>query len=294
VGFTVVMVALIAGAVADVVNYLSIVVLVAIAVGAGLFFMLFPRNTFLAVALANALSVYACVFVFLIESNFHIETPWEGPVAFILPVAAFLAGAYLHRGAIRRIATSEHAGGEVRFGHLLRWMLPVVLAAALTFLVPSGSFASASHAAILLGMMGAVSVLVFLTSRDVCIFLISTSVLFEALFKRLGALVLPAYAFFTLYSIVIIFYACAYRIIDVLSIQPHFAINGVVRDITFPEGLYFSLVTLSTVGYGDIVPLTNFIRALIGSEIFTGVMLLLFGVTEILAHTRGRRGVPRE
>ena len=79
-----------------------------------------------------------------------------------------------------------------------------------------------------------------------------------------------------------------------LSAEPHFAINGVVRDITFPESLYFSLVTLSTVGYGDIVALSNPIRVLIGSEIVVGILLLLFGVSEILAQARTRRGGPQE
>jgi voltage-gated potassium channel len=292
-GFTVVMVGLIAGAVADIVSYLAIAVLVAIVAGAGCFFLLFPGSTFLAVSFANALSVYACVFVFLVESNFRIDSTWEVPTAFVLPIAAFLAGAFWRRREIRRIVALEHERGEVRFRHVVQWMMPVAAIAVLTFLVPARGYERVGQTAILLGMMSAVSVIVFLMSRDVCAFLVSTGTLFEALFKRLGDLVIPAYAFFTLYSIVVIFYACIYRIVDVVSAEPHFAIRGVVRDISFPEGLYFSLVTLSTVGYGDIVPLSNPIRVLIGSEIVVGILLLLFGVSEIMAQVRERREGPR-
>jgi len=294
VGFTIVMVGLITGAVADVVDYLAIVVLAAIATSAGFFFVFFPGNTFLTVSLANALSIYACVFVVLVESNFKIHSTWEIPTAFILPIVAFLSGAFRRRREIRLIVIAEHLRGEVRFSHVVQWMMPVILAAVLTFLVPTQGFGSVGQVAILLGIMSMVSVIVFLMSRDVCAFLVSTDILFEALFRRLGALVVPAYAFFTLYSVVVVGYGCAYRIIDVLSVQPHFAINGVTRDITFPESLYFSLVTLSTVGYGDIVPLTNVVRVLIGSEILIGIVLLLFGVSEILTQARGRRDPPRE
>jgi voltage-gated potassium channel len=76
------------------------------------------------------------------------------------------------------------------------------------------------------------------------------------------------------------------------------------EDWTFIEALYFSIVTLTTVGYGDFSPTTA------GTQIFTIVYILTgFGVLVALltsvaqqylkhkteprparAHTRGRRG----
>jgi voltage-gated potassium channel len=61
-------------------------------------------------------------------------------------------------------------------------------------------------------------------------------------------------------------------------------IDGRPRDITFPESLYFSLVTLSTVGYGDIQPHTGFARLITAIEILLGVLLLLFGFSAIISH----------
>ena len=52
---------------------------------------------------------------------------------------------------------------------------------------------------------------------------------------------------------------------------------------------YFFVVTLSTLGYGDIVPRTNVVRVLMASEIVTGILLLLFGFSEIMAYSRVRR-----
>jgi len=65
--------------------------------------------------------------------------------------------------------------------------------------------------------------------------------------------------------------------------------SSTARDITFAECLYFSIVTLSTVGFGDIVPVTDLIRMVVASEIVCGALLLLFGLSEILEYARRDR-----
>ena len=57
---------------------------------------------------------------------------------------------------------------------------------------------------------------------------------------------------------------------------------------TFFESLYFSVTTLATVGYGDIVPLSNLVRMLAAFEVIVGVLLILFGVSELLEYARHR------
>src|SRR5262245_33485638 len=42
---------------------------------------------------------------------------------------------------------------------------------------------------------------------------------------------------------------------------------------TFARMLYLSAVTITTVGYGDIVPLTDIARAAAGTEAITGIIL---------------------
>jgi voltage-gated potassium channel len=45
---------------------------------------------------------------------------------------------------------------------------------------------------------------------------------------------------------------------------------------------------MSTVGYGDILPASDSIRVIVAAQIMAGVILLLFGVTEILRYARER------
>jgi voltage-gated potassium channel len=99
----------------------------------------------------------------------------------------------------------------------------------------------------------------------------------------------PAFAFLTLYSILVIVFACLYRLVDVASAESYFRIGDEVRDITFPEALYFSVSTLSTVGYGDIAPLGNLMRLIAVFEVVAGVLLFMFGVSELLTYSRERR-----
>jgi hypothetical protein len=52
------------------------------------------------------------------------------------------------------------------------------------------------------------------------------------------------------------------------------------------ELLYFSLITLSTVGYGDIVPLSGMARILTALEGVTGVLYIATTVALLVARFR--------
>lgn len=90
-------------------------------------------------------------------------------------------------------------------------------------------------------------------------------------------------SFFARYSLLTIVFGSLFTIADRFSITPGFVVGGEVRPITFAEGLYVSIVTLSAVGYGDIVASGPAVRMLVAVEIFLGVMLILFGVQAILS-----------
>ena len=64
---------------------------------------------------------------------------------------------------------------------------------------------------------------------------------------------------------------------------------GALRGLSFSESIYFSINTISTVGYGDIIPYSNLARLLSSLEVFCGIMLLLFGVSELLEYAREHR-----
>lgn len=61
------------------------------------------------------------------------------------------------------------------------------------------------------------------------------------------------------------------------------------RPATFPDLLYFSYVTLSTVGYGDIRPATDGARSLALLEAVSGVMYIAISVARLLGFHLSRR-----
>ena len=136
--------------------------------------------------------------------------------------------------------------------------------------------------------MGLISVLVFAVSRDVTAFLLDTGLLFEEFFEQASALLAPTLAFFTYYSFVVIVFGSFYRIIDRVIPGDHFLVAGGVRELTFLEAMYFSIITLSTVGYGDVVPASLLVRAVASLLIVIGVWLIIFGFSEVLRYARER------
>jgi voltage-gated potassium channel len=286
--FTVLLIVLTALATVDVLDYVLIVVLGAIAAGVAFFFFVFPGSRFFSIAFANFLAVYGCTFVFFKTANF---APVEGAlvaVGFLMPIAAFLFGSWLRRDDIRSIVTAERLREERHLGHVFGWLVPVSLVGALTFFLPGSGLSDAAYDAVFVAAMALIALVVFLVSHWVCTFLLDTGLLFEEFFGRIRHLVAPAFAFFTFYSLGVIVFAAIYRIVDRYG-AVHFVIDGVRRDITFAESLYFSVVTMSTVGYGDIVPASDAIRVIVVLQIMLGVVLLLFGVSEIINYSRERR-----
>jgi hypothetical protein len=67
-----------------------------------------------------------------------------------------------------------------------------------------------------------------------------------------------------------------------------FFFAGALRGLSFSESI-ISINTISTVGYGDIIPYSNLARLLSSLEVFCGIMLLLFGVSELLEYAREHR-----
>ena len=75
-----------------------------------------------------------------------------------------------------------------------------------------------------------------------------------------------------------------YRILAVL-VPDAFAVGGVPApaSVFLPRGTYFSFVTLTSLGYGDIVPLHPFARAMVTLEALTGQLFLAILVARLVA-----------
>jgi voltage-gated potassium channel len=261
--------------------FIALLIAVAVA-GSGFFYLLFPGSLHFALALANFLAVYATLFVFFSETNFPNVSRLVSYAGFVLPVATFLGAAWRQRVLIGGLVASERMRGTTHFGRLARWLLPVALIGAATFSLPELGVSRAFEEVAFLASMAAIAVVVAFAGRDVVAFLIDVSLIFEAFFARIRHLVIPALAFLTFYSLLVIVFACLYRIVDGAVAEPMFAFAGTRRAMAFPDALYFSVVTLSTIGYGDVVPVGPAARLLASIQSVMGLLLLLFGFNEIL------------
>lgn len=286
---TAILLGMIALSIRSVSGDLAFVLLGSVGLVVGAFHYLFPGSQFFSLALANFIGVYACVFVFFLESNFHDIQPQVQAIAFAIPLAGFLGGAWWRAGTIRTIVMSRRLRDGGHFDRIFLWMAPVWGIGALTFLLPGRHIAPETLTIVFLLSMTAIGAIVAFVARDIAIFLLDAGLLFEGFFQQASRLVLPAFAFLTFYSLCIIMFGALYTIMDRFMMEPNFIIEGVRRDLTFPEGLYFSLITFATVGYGDIHPVTGAVRLVCGIEIVTGVLLLLFGFSAIIGHA-----VPRD
>ncbi len=278
---------LIAFAVAGDVGVSLAMTMVAAAVAAAAFFsVVFPGSIFFSLALTNSIAMYVSIFVFLLESNFRAVSPLARHVGFLLPVAGFILGAYLRRGEIRGIVTEQQVRPAVNLRNSGWWLVPTAGICAATFAIPVlDPDARFIDAAFVLSMFVA-SVLVLAAARNVAIFLIDAGLLFEEFFERLERLVLPVYAFLTFYFLIVVAFASLYKIVDRFVPGPHFKILGDDRPVAFADAIYFSVVTLSTVGYGDILPVSEAVRLIALIQVVLGITLLLVGFSEIMSYSR--------
>ncbi len=288
--FTALTVLLIAVGVTDSFGLLTLMVLGAVFTGAGVFLWLFPGSRFFVLSFANSLAIYTCVYFFLAIENFPGAQPWAFVTGFLLPIFAFLIGAWWHRSEIRRVAYADYVVDRQHPARIFAWLIPVSILSALTFLAPSLDLDATGAGMAMVGAMAVTSIFIVVMSRTICVFLIDTGLLFDQFFVRMLHLFAPAFAFFTLYSFNVIVFAMIYRIADRLADTPLFLIAGEQQSISFVDSLYFSLITVSTVGYGDITPASNAIRAVTAVEVMIGILLFLFGFFEIMRYARRPNG----
>ena len=125
---------------------------------------------------------------------------------------------------------------------------------------------------------------------DVVRLLVDIAVIFRAVTRRLSRLAVPIAAYSSLWALLTVVFGCLYRIADGLSSAPLFHGAGGPIRIDFSDAMHFSVVTLSTVGYGDILPSDDGIRLLASIQMLAAQLLLLFGFIEIMRGSRA--GMP--
>ncbi|MEP4377460.1 MAG: ion channel [Alphaproteobacteria bacterium] len=290
VGFSAVIVLLVAVGVTDFFGLHTIIILGAVFGAVGLFLWMFPGSRFFVLAFANSLAIYTSVYSFLQLTNFAGAETWAIAVGYLVPIFVFMAAVALNRNNIHQLSRVEELRRAHLSGRKFLWTLPIFAIAAATFALPRLGFEGGTISLVLVGSMGVIALLVAGVSRQICLFLIDTGLLFDQFFVRTGRLFRPAFAFFTLYSFIVIVFAMIFRIMDRLAAEPIFFVEGARSAISFSDGLYFSLITMSTVGYGDITPAGEAVRVVAAIEVMFGILLFLFGFAEIMRYVREADG----
>lgn len=288
------LVVLVAFAAAQGANTLFYAIVGSAAVATGLSRSLFPRGTFFALTFANLTAVYAAIFAFFMEELFQLVRPGVAGLGFTLPLGGFILGCFLRRHEIRRVLEHADIGSSLAVYRALVWLAPVSAVGMTMFALSSLAEPFVNTNMAFLAAMLAIAVIVFVVSPNVARFLVEAGLLFDEFMQRMARLVVPAFAFLTFYSMLVIAFSSSYSLIGHFGGGPHFRVGGALRSITFSEAIHFSIVTISTVGYGDIVPISNVARVLASAEVICGVILLMFGVSELLEFSREHRRQGRE
>ncbi|MEZ5667025.1 MAG: potassium channel family protein [Alphaproteobacteria bacterium] len=273
-------------------HQLSIVIFATILAGYAVIYRLVPHSRLFNLAMTNGLVIYACLFVFFVSANFADVPDWALMIGMPMPVIGFIGGTWVHRADIETTIRNRQAVGGRQVPKFWRWLSPIALIGVATFFTNTVAMAPLLHAAAMLAAMTGIAAIAAWLARDIAVFLIDTGLIFESFWRGLTFVTAPAFAFITFYMFNVIVFAALYRLIDRYSLASHFRIDGVARDMTFAECLYFSVVTLSTVGYGDIVPASDSARLIVSLQVVLGAVLVLIGVSEILNYARNRGSGP--
>ncbi len=256
-------------------------------VGFGFFYLLFATGAHFGLVMANGLAVYVSLFAFFRDANFGLSRDGPALVAFVLPVLSFLAACIIYRDAIDQALTERHDEEPHRLPRLVRWAPAALVLGAVSFVLPETGLSATEQGHALVASMAVMAVFVAIAARDLVLLLIDVTTVLEAVAARANRLVMPMVAFLTYYVLVILVFTCLYRVVEMVLGHGQFRVFGETRTLSFAEALYFSVITMATVGYGDIVPEGAPVRALAAAEVVVGVLLLLFGFREIM-HPRDR------
>lgn len=160
-----------------------------------------------------------------------------------------------------------------------RWILPTVVLA-----LVSMTFIFLSH------IMQTRSLAIAHQSVLILFFGTITAGLFTGLGQPGPITAARLYTSVSLYLILGMVWFAVYRLIDVLH-PGSFMVTGVISTHPMPRStlLYLSLVTLTTVGYGDVVPVTPLARILAVMEAAAGVLYVAITIARLVSAYQGTR-----
>jgi voltage-gated potassium channel len=251
-------------------------------VGFGFFSLAFARGAHFGMVVANFVAIYACLFEFFRNANFPLAPSGAAAIALATPVAAFLATCFLTRQSVQRAIQARRGRELMHLPRLSRWFFSAMAVGAASFAMQHLALDARGQGIALIAAMGIIAVLVAVSVHDVVLTMVDIAAVFELVSRRLDRLLMPMLAFLTFYALIASVFACFYRIADMTTTGPQFVVHGEVKRISFVDALHFSIVTLTTVGFGDISPASLLVRALSAIEVVCGILMLLFGFSEVM------------
>lgn len=247
---------------------------------------LLPHAVTLSTTLATCISIYTVAFGGAVIAIFHHSALVGIAVGFLLPLAGFVAAVAWNRATI--IDRLNHRHTEQRDRVLMRGMgwllLCFLIGIAVVAVVSPGDSVQAATGS-LLAAMALIAAATVWFAIDIACLLNETGILFRLFLTRMKARIVPIFSFLVVFLFIGVLFATLYALLDQNTAQPAFASNGTGVRLTLPDAIYFSFVTLSTIGYGDITPIDAIARVMVIAEIIFGVVLLLFAFSEIAAYS---------
>jgi voltage-gated potassium channel len=259
------------------------------AVGFGFFYLLFPGGAHFGMVVANFLAIYACVFEFFREANFPAAPRSFALGAVAMPVVGFLCGCIARRRAVYSIIHARRIRELERLPRITRWLLAAFAIGAASFGLPRLQLDPQQQGLALLAAMALVTVFVIASVRDVILVMIDVAMVFEGVAARFDRLIRPMMAFITFYALLVVVFACLYRIADLTTAAAQFSLHAEPARISFVDALYYSIAIITTLGFGDIAPASSLVRAITSLEVVSGLLMLLFGFSEIMRSAGGGR-----
>lgn len=256
--------------------------------------LIFPQGLLFALGAANGLAIYVSLFVVIGRASFPDAADWSRSIAFLLPVLAFVLACWARRAALAEAATAEGGADLRHLPRFLRWLVPTSVIGIVSLSAPINRAGPEWQTLALLAAMAVIAVIGAVAVAHIVRLLVDISAILRRVGMRLQFLAVPIATYVSLFALLSIAFACFYRIADGLSRGEIFVLMGTPQRLSFSDALHFSIVTLSTVGYGDIQPMDDGIRLLAAVQMILGQLLLLFGFAEIMrSHGGGSRAMDK-
>jgi hypothetical protein len=252
--------------------------------------LIFPHGLLFALGAANGLAIYVSIYVVIGRAAFPEAADGARSVAFLLPVLAFVLACWAQRAELAGAAAAEGGADLRHLPRFLRWLTPAGLIGIVSLSAPINRAEPEWQTLALLLAMAGIAVIGTVAVGHIVRLLVDISAILRRVGMRLQFLAVPIATYISLFALLSVAFACFYRIADGLSRGEVFILMGSPQRLSFSDALHFSIVTLSTVGYGDIQPADDGIRLLAAIQMIMGQLLLLFGFAEIMrSHGGGAR-----